>query len=64
MTQEMLEPANDGGRLDVTVGTAKRLLVMAYGQYNEATKDGAHHRVSYWDGYIRGIQNVLEAQHE
>jgi hypothetical protein len=64
MTPETYEPANDGGQIDATVGTAKRLLVMAYGQYNEATKDGAHHRVSYWDGYIRGIQHILEAQHE
>jgi hypothetical protein len=51
-------------QIDVTVGTAKRLLIMAYSEYNEAVKDGAQHRISWWDGYIRGIQHILEAQHE
>lgn len=67
MTNEMSDQFNpsDETSLDgVTVGTCKRLLDMAYRNYNSAMKDGAHAASSYWDGYIRGIQHVLEAQHE
>lgn len=64
MTPETSTLPNDGGPIDTTVGTAKRLLEMAYRHYNDATRDGAHSAASYWDGYIRGIQHVLEAQHE
>lgn len=63
MTTETFD-RSDEQLIDTTVGTAKRLLIMAYEQYNEAQKDGAHSRSSYWDGYIRGIQHILEAQHE
>lgn len=63
MTPETLDPS-DTQLIDTTVGCAKRLLVRAYSYYNAAMKEGAHHRASYWDGYIRGIQHVLESQHE
>lgn len=56
---------SDEALLDgVTIGTCKRLLDLAYRNYNSAMKDGAHIASAYWDGYIRGIQHVLEAQHE
>jgi hypothetical protein len=64
MTPETSSRSDDDIQVDVTVGLCKRLLIDAYRRYNEATKDGAHHVASYWDGYIRGIQHVLEAQNE
>lgn len=67
MTNEMSDQFNpsDETLLDgVTIGTCKRLLDLAYRNYNSAMKDGLHATSSYWDGYIRGIQHVLEAQHE
>jgi len=63
MTRETSNPS-DNDQIDTTVGAAKRLLIMAHTQYNEAMKEGAMHRSSWWDGYIRGIQHILEAQHE
>lgn len=67
MTYEMSDQSNPSDETtleDVTVGTCKRLLDLAYRNYNTAMKDGAHAVSSYWDGYIRGIQHVLEARHE
>ncbi len=55
---------NEERQLDVTVGTIKRLLIMAYDGYNAAEKDGARNAASYWDGYIRALQHVLEQEHE
>jgi len=57
-------PSDEATLDEVTVGTCKRLLDLAYRSYNAAMKDGAHIASSYWDGYIRGIQHVLEARHE
>ena len=61
MTYETSKQNDDDRQIDVNIGTCKRLLIDAYKRYNEAVKDGAHHVASYWDGYIRGIQHVLEA---
>jgi hypothetical protein len=55
---------SDEQLLDTTVGACKRLLIMAYSNYNKAAQDNAHCVASYWDGYIRGIQHVLESQGE
>lgn len=55
---------SDNDQIDTTVGTAKRLLIFAYKHYNEAMKNGDASIATYWDGYIRGIQHVLESQHE
>ena len=51
-------------QLDVTVGTIKRLLIMALNNYNDATKDGSFNAASYWSGYERALKHVLEAEHE
>jgi hypothetical protein len=51
-------------QLDVTVGTIKRLLIMAYDGYNAAEKGDAKRAAAYWDGYIRALQHVLEQEHE
>jgi hypothetical protein len=64
MTHATSNQTDDNTQLDVSVGLCKRLLIDAYSRYNEAVKTGAHHVASYWDGYIRGIQHVLEAQNE
>lgn len=61
---DQLNPSDDTSLDGVTVGTCKRLLDFAYRNYNSAVSDGAHAASSYWDGYIRGIQHVLEARHE
>lgn len=54
----------DQEQLDVTRGTCKRLLLLAYEQYNEARKADNWSVASYWDGYIRGVQHVIEASDE
>lgn len=51
-------------QLDVTIGTIKELKIFALRQYNQAMKDGAHSVSSYWDGYLRCISHVLEAEEE
>ena len=55
---------NEERSIDVTVGTVKRLLLMAYNNYQQAWKDEAKAAMSYWDGYIRGLQHVLEQEKE
>jgi hypothetical protein len=62
MTSAISEELTDDQQLDVTVGTVKRLLIMAYKQYNDAVKDGHSAAASWWDGYIRGCQHILEAE--
>jgi len=42
----------------------KRLLEDAYGHYNQAIMSDAKHVASYWDGYIRACQHILEAERE
>ena len=54
----------DETKIDASVGDCKRLLVAAYNRYNNAVTSGESTIATYWDGYIRGIQHVLEAQHE
>lgn len=55
---------NEERQVDVTVGTIKRLLIMAYDGYNSAEKEGAQRAAAYWDGYIRALQHVLEQERE
>lgn len=50
--------------LDVSVDTCKRLLDMARKSYNDCILHKQEHAASYWDGYIRAIQHVLEAHGE
>lgn len=59
----MSDPSEDR-QVDVTVGTIKRMLIDAYDRYGEGHKTGAHYVASYWDGYIRALQHVLEQEHE
>lgn len=51
-------------QLEVTVATCKRLLEMAYKAYTDCARDDQRSSMSYWDGYIRGIQHVLEAHNQ
>jgi hypothetical protein len=51
-------------QLDVTIGTVKRLKIFAFRQYNQAVKEGAHSVTSYWDGYIRALGHLIEAEGE
>lgn len=55
---------SDDRQLDVTIGVIKRLKIFAYRQYNQAVKDGAIVVGSYWDGYIRALSHVIEAENE
>ena len=65
MTSETSDQRSDDERqLDVNFGTIKRLLIYGYDHYQKAV-DAGHHIVStYWDGYIRALQHVLEAEQE
>ena len=55
---------SDDRQLDVTIGTIKQLKIFAYRQYNQAIKDGAHVVSSYWDGYLRACNHIIEAETE
>jgi hypothetical protein len=63
MTVEMSDFSEDR-QLDVTIGTVKRLKIFALRQYNQAVKEGAHSVTSYWDGYIRALGHLIEAEGE
>ncbi len=60
-TPETFASFNPERELEVTVGTIKRLLEMAYRQNNEAARTDAKSVLCYWDGYIRACKHVLEA---
>ena len=55
---------NEERQLNVTVGVIKRLKIFALEQYNQAAKDDAKAAVSYWDGYMRALAHVIEAEME
>jgi hypothetical protein len=61
--QETSEFSEDR-RIDVTLGVIKRLKMFGMKRYNEAAKDGYHQATSYWDGYMRALSHVLEAEKE
>lgn len=48
--------------LDVSVGTVRRLLDMAYRHYLEAARINSEPILDYWDGYIRACKHILEAE--
>ena len=50
--------------LDVTVAEVKRLRDDAFARYVDAYKGGHETVASYWDGYIRAIEHVIEMRHE
>lgn len=52
---------NEDRQLDLSIGVVKKLLLDAYDRYNEGMRDNAHYVASYWDGYIRALQHVIEA---
>jgi hypothetical protein len=57
-------PDHDGGPADVTVGTLRRLYDMAFDNYEKFRKEGPPSATAYWDGYCRGIEEVMNARHE
>ena len=63
MTSEISDFSEDR-QLDVTIGTIKQLKIFAFRQYNQAVKDGAHSVICYWDGYLRCLSHVIEAETE
>jgi hypothetical protein len=50
--------------IDVSASVINRLKSFALEHYNQAMKDGAMAVASYWDGYIRACQHILEAEHQ
>jgi hypothetical protein len=59
MTPETSSPSER--QLDVSLGTLTRLKEMAVRAYNEAMSASQPGSAGYWDGYIRAIDHVLEA---
>lgn len=51
-------------QLDVTVEAVKRLLIWAYENYDAAHKEQTVREQMYWDGYIRALHHVMEAEDE
>lgn len=64
MTPATFVMSTEEVQLEVTVATCKRLLEMAYKAYTDCARDDQRSSMSYWDGYIRGIQHVLEAHNQ
>jgi hypothetical protein len=62
----MLETSrfNEERQVDVTIGMIKRLKMYGLEQYNQAMKDDAKAAISYWDGYMRALTHVIEAEME
>lgn len=63
-TSESKTPDPNDRPLDLSLMVIKRLLENAYGYYNDAMMSDAKHVASYWDGYIRACQHILEAEKE
>jgi hypothetical protein len=63
-TFDSTTPDPNDRQLDLSLGVIKRLLEFAYAHYNDAYKHDAKHLVTYWDGYIRACQHILEAEKE
>ena len=51
-------------QIDVTVGVIKNLKIAAMKHYNDCVTSGAMAAASYWDGYLRALSHVLEAENE
>ena len=49
--------------LDVSIDSVKSLLIDAYNNY-EKSLQRRQDDSRYWDGYIRGIQHVLEMHNQ
>ena len=50
--------------IDVSKEAIKRCLIDAYQRCQQAEDEGARCDSSYWGGYIRALQHVLEMEHE
>jgi hypothetical protein len=55
---------NEERQLDVSAGAVKRLILDGMERYNEAVKSGYKYGEAYYDGYIRALKHVLEAENE
>lgn len=64
MTRETSDQWNEDRQLDVNVGVIKRLKIMALEHYNDSMVSGASAIATYWDGYLRALSHVLEAENE
>ena len=51
-------------QLDVSRKAVKGLLIDAYKRCQAAEDEGARCVASYWGGYIRALQHVLEMENE
>lgn len=51
-------------QVDVTIGVIKKLKMFGLDHYNQAVKDGYHQGASYWNGYMRALAHVIEAEME
>lgn len=51
-------------QLDVTVDCVKRLILFGDERYTDAFRRGDVRDQMYWDGYIRALHHVLEAEDE
>jgi hypothetical protein len=52
---------NDEQRVMLTISqdTAKFMLERAITHYNDAVRGGMPKSADFWDGYIKGIRNVI-----
>jgi hypothetical protein len=55
--------AEDGGQANVTLGTLQRLYETAFDNYEKFRKEGPPTATCFWDGYCRGIEEVINAHH-
>lgn len=51
-------------RLDVERSALVRLLMMAKQRCMEAEDEGANYVSTWWGGYVRALEEVLDMEHE
>jgi hypothetical protein len=64
MTSETSSQPELDRQIDVSLGAIKRSLEWAYKQCNDCEKAGYSSSASYWNGYIRAMQHVLEMENQ
>lgn len=50
---------NEKETVTISVSTAKFMIERAIEHQNKATIDGLHRSADFWDGYVKGIRNLI-----
>jgi hypothetical protein len=50
---------NEEMMVTISVSTAKFMIERAIEHQNKAMMDGLHRSADFWDGYVKGIRNLI-----